>query len=52
MTPLLSLTIVGVIFLLVLFSGHPLAFTLGGWPSSSPPRSGGISALSIFSFPP
>jgi len=30
MTPVESLAIVGVIFLIVLFLGHPLAFTLGG----------------------
>jgi len=30
MTPLESLAIVGVVFLIVLFLGHPLAFTLGG----------------------
>jgi len=30
MTPLESLAIVGVLFLIVLLSGHPLAFTLGG----------------------
>ena len=30
MTPLETLAIVGVLFLVVLLSGHPLAFTLGG----------------------
>jgi len=30
MTPLETLAIVGVLFLIVLLSGHPLAFTLGG----------------------
>jgi tripartite ATP-independent transporter DctM subunit len=49
MTPIESLCIVGIIFLLVLLSGHPLAFTLGGLSVLfAATLWGNVSALNLF----